>query len=285
MDVYEFMTGRILDLLGKGTVPWHRPWNPDAGMPQNLITKRAYRGINVVLLTSSGFSSSYWLTFKQAIQLGGNVRRGERGTPVIFWKHQILEEDAETGERRVRNRVLLRYYTVFNAEQVEGIQIPQVEHRQFNPIDACEHVLAGIPNPPAIHHGSDQAAYFPKQDKIVMPTQTLFRSSEEYYSTLFHELGHATGHPDRLARKSLYDLCPFGTTNYSREELVAEMTATFLCGTAGIENRTTNNSAAYIAGWLRALKDDPKAVVIAAAQAQKAADWILGKSEAKEAAA
>lgn len=292
MNVYQIMTERILELLKKGTVPWHKPWKPEAGMPRNLLTKKPYRGVNVFLLIASNYASPYWLTYKQAQDLGGHVKKGEKGTPIVFWKvahvspaaaEAIIEEETPAGEDKPIP--VLRYYTVFNLSQTAGIPAPPEEAgpRAFNPIAECERILAGMPHPPTIQHGRGRAVYRPLFDAVEMPSRERFHTEEEYYSTLFHELGHATGHAKRLGRRSLADLCPFGSTNYSREELVAEMTATFLCGVAGIGNATVQNSAAYIAGWQRALANDPRAVVIAAAQAQKAADWILGKHQAEEA--
>ena len=172
---------------------------------------------------------------------------------------------------------LLRYYTVFNLEQTTGIETPMEPHKQtFQPIERCEALVASMPQRPTLHHGEPRAYYRPLVDAINMPRPELFDSPEEYYSTLFHEMTHSTGHERRLNRPTLTDLCPFGSTNYSKEELVAEMGAAFLCGVCGIENRTVDNSAAYIASWLRVLKNDKQMVILAAAQAQRAADFIQG---------
>jgi antirestriction protein ArdC len=172
---------------------------------------------------------------------------------------------------------MLRYYTVFNLEQTTGIETPMELHKQtFQPIERCEALVTSMPQRPTLHHGEPRAYYRPSVDAINMPRPELFDSPEEYYSTLFHELTHSTGHARRLNRPTLTDLCPFGSTNYSKEELVAEMGAAFLCGICGIENRTVDNSAAYIASWLRVLKHDKQMVILAAAQAQRAADFIQG---------
>lgn len=282
-DAYRVITDRILALLAEGTIPWRKPWAGHEGGPQN-VTGRPYRGINVFMLACQGYDSPYWLTFKQARERGGHVRRGEHGTPVILWKPtRRTETDAETGEESERASMVLRYYTVFNASQCEMPEgtLPTIERGEpFEPIEEAERIVCGMPRPPALRIGGGRAFYRPPEDAVTMPERSAFPRAEGYYATLFHELGHATGHASRLNRNTLTDLCPFGSTNYSREELVAEMAAAFLCGRAGIEPATINDSAAYIAGWLRKLGDDPRMVVIAAAQAQKAADWVLDERRA-----
>jgi antirestriction protein ArdC len=271
--VYEIITERIMGKLEQGIVPWHKPW--EQGIPRNLVTKKPYRGVNVFLTASAGFASSYWLTLKQANERDGSIRKGEKGTPVIFWKW--LESAADDEEHDTKRIPLLRYYTVFNLEQTTGIETPMEPDRQaFQPIERCEALVTSMPQRPTLHHGEPRAFYRPLVDAINMPRPELFDSPEEYYSTLFHELTHSTGHERRLNRPTLTDLCPFGSTNYSKEELVAEMGAAFLCGVSGIENRTVDNSAAYIASWLRVLKNDKQMVILAAAQAQRAADFVQG---------
>ena len=172
---------------------------------------------------------------------------------------------------------MLRYYRVFNIEQTEGIKTPEPEKadkRKFTPIEQCEIIIDYMPNRPVIQHKFQSAWYRPSEDLINMPLPETFKSDEGYYSILFHELAHATGHESKLNRATLTDMAPFGTTNYSKEELVAEMAASMLCGETGIINRTIQNSASYIQGWLRKLRGDSRLVVQAAAQAQKAADCI-----------
>ncbi|MDA2931250.1 zincin-like metallopeptidase domain-containing protein [Acidobacteria bacterium AH-259-O06] len=281
MKAYEVITNKIIERLEQGTIPWHQPWS--AEMPKNLITKKAYRGINVFLLGSMGYANPYWLSFKQAKQLGGHVRRGEHSTPVVFWKW--LEKDTgevnEDGEPIIKRVSVLRYYNVFNVDQCEDIpaeKIPPLENgREFHPIKEAENTVQVMPQRPKIEHRDAQAYYRPSSDTVNMPQPELFQSSEEYYSTLFHELTHSTGHQSRLNRLDTDNLAPFGSKDYSQEELVAEMGAAFLCGHCRIENQTMDNSAAYIQGWLRRLRNDKRMVVFAAAQAQKAADYILGK--------
>jgi len=273
--VYQVITDRIVGLLEKGTIPWRKPW-AGGGSPRNLCSGKEYRGVNVFLLSATAFSAPWWLTFNQAKDRGGSVKKGEHGFPVIYF--QMLEKEDASKPRGKARIPLLRYYTVFNVGQCEGIEAPEVKLRpDVAPIEACERVVPYYPSPPHIVHGEPRAYYQPSTDRINLPERRLFDSAEEYYCTLFHELGHSTGHDKRLGRKGITDPVMFGSHGYSKEELVAEMTAAFLCGHCGIENATLDNSAAYIAGWLRKLRDDRKLVIEAAAQAQKAADLILGR--------
>jgi antirestriction protein ArdC len=287
-NVYSIITERMLALLENGTVPWHKPWSATNGeaLPRNLASGKPYRGVNVFLLHAMGYGSPYWLTFKQAQERGGHVRKGEKASPVVFWKWLDTDEiDASGKAKRVP---LLRYYHVFNVAQCDGIDAPtpQGTKREHTPIEAAERIVEGMPLRPAIEHRGDCACYSPALDMVRMPEPGAFRSAEDYHSTLFHELTHSTGHESRLNRKGVAgtdgEWSAFGSTPYAREELVAECGASFLCAHAGIVERTLNNSAAYVAGWLERLKNDPKLVVIAAAQAQRAADFILAVKHGEE---
>jgi antirestriction protein ArdC len=279
---YQLITDRILTLLDRGVVPWHQPWA--GGWPMNLVSGRPYRGINVMLLGCQSYTSPYWLSFpKQVNDRGGRLRTGERVTYVVFWKPWAVprqDEDNGQGEREAvtRHIPVLRWYKVVNVEQCTGIAVPPLPaHPAIQPIAACERIVAEMPNPPVIEHVRPQACYTPTQDVLNMPPRSLFESADAYYSTLFHELTHSTGHESRLNRKTLMDLCPFGSTNYSKEELVAEMGAAFLGGQTGITTTTIEASAAYIKAWLTRLRNDVTLVVQAAAQAQKAVDYIVGR--------
>lgn len=278
IDVYQVVTDRIIGLLESGTAPWHRPWKGNHQAPQNFISRKVYRGINSFLLHAAGYASPFWLTFKQVQSLDARVKKGEHSFPVIFWK--IFEDDERTEKRKVP---LLRYYNVFNVAQCEGIKmLPAPDaNGDFHPLGKCEQVVAEMPARPAIEHGSARACYSPVQDMVRMPEAKLFESAETYYGTLFHELTHATGHASRLARKEIIEPNRFGSDPYSREELVAEMGAAFLCGHCAIENSTVDQSASYIQAWLERLVDDRKLVIQAAAQAQKACDFILGFQHGK----
>ena len=272
---YDAITDRVIATLEAGVVPWRKPWNGQGGMPKNLISGKAYRGINVFLLHCLAYESPFFLTFRQAKKLGGYVRKGERGCPVVFWTIRETEEE----EGKIRHVPLLRHYTVFNVAQCEGIDIPQLAEveREHSPIEAAEHIVENMPDAPEVRHGHTGASYSPSEDLVRMPRPEVFEDGARYYATLFHELTHSTGHSSRLDRKLDPGLAPFGSPDYSREELVAEMGAAFLCGEAGILDTNIDQSAAYIGGWLRKLQNDRSLVVTAAAQAQKAADYILDR--------
>lgn len=279
-DVYQIITDRIIGLLEAGTVPWRRPWKGGEQAPRNFVSRKAYRGINLFLLHAAGFSSPFWLTFRQVQSLDGHVKKGEKSFPVVFWK--MFEEQEESGE--AKRIPFLRYHSVFNVAQCEGITVPAPPETNgaFQPLDQCEEIVAHMPHRPAIVVNGGRACYSPREDKVTMPEPQFFESPEAYYSTLFHELTHATGHQSRLNRKEVTDPVQFGSTTYSREELVAEMGAAYLSGHCAIEATTIDQSASYIQNWLDRLKDDRKLVVHAAAQAQKACDFILGEQIAEE---
>lgn len=271
-SVYSIVTEQILKQLESGVAPWHRPWT--AEIPKNIVSRRAYRGINVFLLASIGYGSPYWLTYKQAIERGGHVRKGEHGTKVVFWKMGTRETQEQDGDTIERKSILLRYYTVFNVEQCEGIAAPD-STRTVNPIEECERIVSQMPIPPVMQQDG-RAWYRPSTDTVGIPSRNAFNSAEEYYSTLFHELTHSTGHSNRVGRDGIEKLNTFGSESYTKEELIAEMGAAMLCGIAGIERKTLSNSAAYLQSWISVLKSDSHMVVSAASQAQKAADYIQG---------
>jgi antirestriction protein ArdC len=280
-NVYEIITEKIISQLESGTAPWCKPWS--AQPPVNLISQKPYRGLNTFLLSSQGYASRFWLTFNQANKLGGHIRKGEKSSLVVFWSIGQEKLNAKTG--KLSKPILLRYYSVFNLTQTEGIseklgldkQVPVVPS-----LSDCEAIVAGMPNPPKCEQ-SDKAWYRPANDVVGMPARELFQSPEGYYSTYFHELGHSTGHTSRLGREGIMEKHSFGDADYSREELIAEMTASMLCGVCGISPAVIQNSAAYLQGWLNVLKSDSKLLVQAASAAQKAADFIRGLSKPAEA--
>jgi antirestriction protein ArdC len=273
---YERITERIVGLLEQGTVPWHKPWQVTTGLPRNLVTKKPYRGVNPFVLMAMGYESPHWLTFRQAIQLGGTVKKGEKACPVVFWK-QMEVTDKESGE--VEKMPLLRMYYVFNVAQCEGLKnIPAEDTSYFAVTEAAE-IVAGMPQPPAVKHGMSHAYYSPSNDIVGMPERKRFDTGDAYHATLFHELVHAPDHEKRLKRLSIMERNGFGSDPYCKEELIAELGSAFLCGQAGIMERTIDNSAAYLEGWLKQLQQDKTLIVYAAAQAQKAADFILGRTE------
>jgi antirestriction protein ArdC len=272
---YERMTERIVGLMEQGTVPWHKPWKVSTGLPRNLVTKKPYRGINPFLLMAMGYDSPHWLTFRQAIQLGGSVKKGEKACPVVFWKPMEVTDKESNEAVKIP---LLRLYFVFNVVQCEGLKnIPAEDASSFAVTEAAE-IVSGMPQQPPIKLGMKQAYYSPSSDTVGMPVPKRFDSEEAYHAALFHELVHSTGHEKRLKRQSIMERNGFGTDPYCKEELIAELGSAFLCGHAGIVERTIDNSAAYLESWLKRLKEDKTLIVYAAAQAQKAADFILGRT-------
>ncbi len=283
-NVYEIITERITDKLKKGCVPWHRPWKGGIqGIPQNAVSGHRYSGLNVWLLSCQGYDSNQWLTYNQMRKFPGAwIIATEKPTPVIFWKW-FEKEDAEEQGEKVKIPCL-RYYYVWNVSQIGGLpdKFDHVEEQilsnVFTPMEEAEKIVTGYQNKPTIKHQGERAFYVSLDDSITMPKKERFESSEEYFSTLFHECIHSTGNEKRLNRKGISETHYFGDSVYSQEELCAEMGSAYLCGIAGIENKTIDNSAAYINGWLQRLQNNPKWLVQAAAQAQKAADYIQNKS-------
>lgn len=277
--VYSIITEKIIKLLEGGSIPWNKPWLGGAnGMPKNYVSKKPYRGVNTWLLAFEDFTSPYWLTFKQANELGAKVKKGSKGTMIVFYK--MLESKTKTDKTGNPEKFpMLRYYVVFNADQVEGLPSDAYGdikgNLDFKPIEACEKIIEGYRTKPEIKHEKNQAYYVPSLDYVNMPKKENFKSIAEYYSTLFHELTHSTGHKSRLDR-NLDDIGAFGDEVYSKEELIAEFGASFLCGIAGIENNTIRNSAGYLQGWLNKLRTDDKLLIASANKAQKAVDYILG---------
>lgn len=268
-SVYEKITNIIIEKLEKGIVPWHQPWT-SAWPPRNLVSKKPYRGINLLLLSGLKYELPYFLTFKQVKYLKGSVIKGEKAHLALYY---------DWTDKSAPKLIL---YHIFNIEQCKEIaskHIPWQINGEFNPIDEAEYIISRMPNQPKVSYDSNRACYIPHTDQIIMPSKKSFSFGEELYSTLFHELCHSTGHESRLNRKGVQRTAAFGSKVYSQEELIAEMGAAFLCGEAGIENRTIDNSAAYIQGWLSKLKNDKRMIVFAAGAAQKACDFILDRRQ------
>ncbi len=280
-NLYEIVTLKIIEALNEGVVPWRKPWNSSAHLPCNLKSNRPYRGVNMLLLGLSRFGDHRWLTFKQAQELGGMVKAGEKSTMVVFWKFPEPKPDQPEPDRNAPRPVpILRYFNVFNVEQIEGLSVAPVlatgNLSNKDRIDRAEILATSMPNPPFVEERGIEAWYHPEKDMIRIPQITQFNSIDAYYATLFHELAHATGHPSRLNRKGVTEKIHFGIEGYSKEELVAELGSAFCCATVSLNNSLIQDSASYIQGWLSVLKGDPKMLVYAAAQAQKAADYIKG---------
>ena len=278
MNVYEVITSRILEQLESGVVPWRRPWEQVES--RNVATGKKYRGINAITLPGGLFA-----TFKQVKALGGNVKKGVHGFPVVFFsfpggKKGEEESEKEESEKEGRTAPIIRYYRVFRLEDCVGIdqsKFTDEEKNKSHSIEEAETIVVNMQNRPTIiEKSSGEAYYCPSTDTVQIPDRNQFSRIEEFYSTLFHELAHSTGHADRLCRKTLTAAAAFGSAEYGKEELVAEFGASFLCGAARIDNTTVGNSASYIAGWKKVIKADSKLVLQAAGMGQKAADYILG---------
>jgi antirestriction protein ArdC len=270
---YQIITDRILQSLEAGIIPWRRPWTTAGFAPTNLASKKAYRGVNNLMLEGL-YESPYWVTFNQARSLGGHVNAGERSTLVVFWKLGKYEKEGSDEER---TWALLRYYHVFNVEQTSLAAAAKellADAKDHQRIPSGEEIVAGFAGPQIKHRAGARACYSPSIDQVTMPLLEQFDSSEDYYSTLFHELVHSTGHKNRLHRED----GTFGSYNYGKEELIAEIGSAFLCGMTNISKPDVEeNTTAYLQNWIQVIKADPKLVVQAAAAAQSAVDLILNR--------
>jgi len=274
---YEIVTQKILDQLDQGVKPWQKPW-AGCSRPVNLDSKKPYRGINVLLLAGSGFTSRYWATYKQAQKHGGNVRKGEKSTLVVFYKQIDVDKEKDDGSTEQKQIPVLRYYNVFNLDQCEGIPDPDLARsaQDQGTLHDAQEVIDNMPNKPEIEHGIADAYYDGKADSVHLPDPRYFHSAYEYYAVAYHELMHSTGHKIRLDRPRFRDSVSFGSATYAKEELIAEIGAAFLADSAGIMDKVFQNQCAYVENWIReALQNDATLIVQAASQAQKAADYIL----------
>lgn len=282
-DWYNEITNNIITMLESGLIPWRKTWQ--TGGMISLQSGKPYSGINALQLGMSAithdYTSPFWVTFNEAKKRGGTIRKGEHGTAVFKWV--AVTKEADNGEKEVAFMRMVYAANVFNLDQTDGVDVGDmsgIAPKILDPIAEADAVYANMPHRPALSHGGDTACYIPSMDKINMPILGSFESAEAYYSVLFHEMGHGTGHVSRLARKEVIMVNNFGSHDYSVEELVAEFTAAFLCGKVGIAQADLmTNSAAYIQGWSSRLKKDKNLIVTAAQRAQKAVDYILGQSE------
>lgn len=267
--VAEIVTNTIIDKLNNGIIPWFRPW--DGGEAVNYVTQKPYRGINRLLLDGGEY-----LTFKQVQNLKGKIKKGAKSHIVVFYK-QLEFQDEITDE--IITKSLLRYYRVFSLEDVEGIDSKQlIKERENYSIEGCQNIVDNYLNKSGVKlkntKTSSKAYYAPSTDSITLPKMEQFKSSEHYYATAYHEMAHSTGHKSRLNR--LTKTASFGSDEYSREELIAEITSAMLCNETGIDTtEIMDNSAAYIQSWLKALKNDVNMVLVASAKAEKAFDYII----------
>ena len=268
VNVYEIVTERIIKKLESGVIPWRKPWNSCDAVTWE--TQREYRGINAMLLDPGEYA-----TFNKIKESGGKVKKGAKAQIAVFWK-MIDGEDSEGNPKKIP---YLRYYSVFEINsQVEGMDSKRKDKEalEHNPIDSAEQIKEGYQHCPPITFAPGKAFYRPSTDSISVPAITDYHNPEEFYSTMFHEMVHSTGHKNRLNRSGIINVAAFGSETYSKEELVAEIGAAMLCTVAGIDQTTFENSASYVSSWLRVLKGDNKMIVTAASQAQKAADHIRG---------
>jgi len=277
-DVFQKVTDQIVKAIEEGAGSYRMPWRTSGGFPHsplNAVTKRPYRGINILVLWATaqekGYKSGTWATYKQWAELGGQVRKGEKSANVVFWKFFDREEKPETGEERSSKRIpMARDYWVFNSDQVDGYR--KVEEIQFSKEERIEQADGFFRSLEVkILDGGNRAFYVPADDTVFMPPFGAFKEALFYYSVLSHETTHWSGAKHRLNRDMEHR---FGTEGYAMEELVAELGAAFLCSELGLPSDPRADHAPYISSWLKALKNDKRAIFTAAAKAQEAVDWM-----------
>jgi len=280
-DIYQSVTDKIIDQLEQGVVPWIKPWSGDPDpLPRNASSGRHYRGINNLILgieaSLNCYASNRWMTFRQALELGGFVRKGEKATQVVFFGTQVAcdpECPVVSDSSKTRRIPFLKIFCVFNRSQIDGLE-PESEALSFDAFEPCDRAeqiveASGIP----IRYQGFQACYLPLLDQIHLPERFYFKDAASFYPTAFHELSHATGHKSRLDR----DLKGrFGSEPYAAEELIAELSSAFLAAHSRIDGQLQH--ANYIDSWIKVLKDDKKALFTAAAHAQRAADFLLQRA-------
>jgi len=290
-SVYEATTDMFIRrceerrAAGDLVAPWRKTWDPTFGMPRNMVTGKPYRGANVFFTLLSGFSSPFWLTFRQIKSLGGRIKREEDGkpqgyTPITFWWFPDRNNPEHEGRYP-----FAKFYQVWNTEQVSGIELHVSDKmttlrenaEPINPIAEAQAIVDRWVSGPEISHRGGKCCYIPSADRIEIPHMQAFVNGEEYYRSLFHEMIHATGHRKRLDRDGIANPARFASHEYSEEELIAEMGAAMLAGYAGIASpESDENSAAYLDFWLKKLRAEPKMLEMSGRAAQKAVDMIRG---------
>lgn len=280
-SIYTRITHEIIADLERGVAPWVKPWTGSADpIPHNAATGRRYRGINQLLLGMHCFAVGYrtngWLTYRQARELGGHVRKGEQGTTVVYYQPiEDQDEEMTSGSSVSKGGAIMRAFTVFNLDQTEGLDALRSDDSAETPWEPHAEAERVITVSSAdVRHRYGEAYYVPSSDLIVMPSKSAFETADGYYATALHELSHWTGHKSRLDRELTGR---FGSEAYAVEELIAEISAAFLCDHCRIPSRLQHS--AYIASWLKVLNDDHRAIFTAASHAQKAADFLLGQSQ------
>ena len=286
IDIHQTITNQIIEAMESARTTGRRLWDSQPSLPMNLTTGKPYSGINIIILwgaaLSCGFTSPYWLTYKQAAERGGQVRKGEHGTHCVFYKPWETEStNHETGETETVKGAVLKGFTVFNLDQIDGIEAPAREPRApFQAIEDAERILQA--SPARIIEGGPSAFYQPDADTIHLPAREAFINPEAFYSVALHEMTHSTGHKSRMARDFSGR---FGTEAYAFEELIAEMGSAFLNADLGIIGSTLQDHADYLAHWVAILKSDKKAILTAAAAASKAHGFIKALANQEQAAA
>ncbi len=280
MGIYETVTEEIITRLEQGVAPWRSSWS--TALPASLSTKKEYRGINLVILHGRGFRSRYWTTYREAQKRGGQVKKGAKGVKIVYWHWRTEEEKQKlisSGKASKPAPCTPFISTVFNLDQIEGLEVEEEEDvavYKHDKLEAAEVVYRSMPNKPKLVHAVDvNPAYSPFSDEVKMPFIEQFENREFYYSTLFHELVHSTGHASRLGRFSDEPGSVFMSYSYSCEELVAELGSAFLSAKAGVSNELTiADSASYLSGWIEQLKNDKMLLFKASGLAQKAVQYI-----------
>lgn len=285
--VYKMVTEKVISMMEKGIIPWHKPWHfagrADEEVAINYVSRQPYSLINQWLLMEPG----EYLTFKQINTLGGKVKKGEKSKFVVFFTNVEYEVEKKDGEKELRSYPLLKYYNVFHISQTEGIESKlkttapeEIQMPMCSEVDSAIELYVKGQDTLTFQNDrySDRAYYSPSDDKVVVPMRQQFNQMAEYYSTTFHELTHSTLIPKRCNRRSENEMAFFGSKAYSREELVAEMGAAMLCENFNIDSKQAfRNNVAYLQSWVKNLKEDTKAIVVAAGKAEKAVRYILGE--------
>lgn len=278
-NVYEMVTNRIIEQLEKNVIPWQKPWTSGSNKgAYNRISNKPYSLLNQMTLQHSG----EYATFKQWTDLGGHIRKGEKAEQIVFWKIQPIEDENEDGEKVIKQIPILKYFNVFHISQVDGVEPKEkLEINEHESIEEAEKIKVDYMNREHLQIRetiSDKAFYLPTADYIQVPCKEQYQNIEEFYSTLFHEIVHSTGHKSRLDRKDIKDCLYKGDENYSKEELTAELGSAFLINMLDIETeKSFRNSSAYIQSWLRVLKNDTHFIVSASSRAEKAVKYILNE--------
>lgn len=277
-SVYKIITERIIEQLENGVIPWKKPWSGTHSGAYNRISNKPYSLLNQMILKHDG----EYATFKQWSDLGGKIRKGEKAEVVTFWKIQPIEEENEDGEKVIRQIPILKYFNVFHISQVDGVEPKeQLKISDLEPIEKAEKIKTEYMNRERLkifEKVTNKAFYTPTFDYIEVPCKEQYQNIEEFYSTLFHEMIHSTGHKNRLNRPDMQGIVRYGSEKYSKEELTAELGSAMIINILGIETeKSFKNSSGYIQDWLQVLKNDNKFIVSASSKAEKAVKYILNE--------